>query len=65
MVQLVCNYRSHPNILALPSRLFYGDSLRAHAAPELTALPDEWSHITADELALLQSPDANPSKELS
>ncbi|KAI8475548.1 MAG: P-loop containing nucleoside triphosphate hydrolase protein [Monoraphidium minutum] len=36
ITQLVRNYRSHPDLLALPSRLFYGGRLRACANPILT-----------------------------
>jgi hypothetical protein len=39
MVQLVRNYRSHQDLLDLPSQLFYGGVLRSACRPEDVALP--------------------------
>lgn len=36
ITQLVRNYRAHPALLALPSRLFYGSNLVACADPAIT-----------------------------
>ncbi|KAK3935627.1 P-loop containing nucleoside triphosphate hydrolase protein [Diplogelasinospora grovesii] len=41
---LVQNYRSHPAILAVPSRLFYFDTLEAAADPEQTNRLLRWPH---------------------
>jgi superfamily I DNA and/or RNA helicase len=42
MVLLVRNYRSHANLLRLPSDLFYGSALQAAADQQATA-PPAWS----------------------
>ena len=43
MVQLVRNYRSHQDLLDLPSQLFYGGVLRSACHPEDVALPSTLS----------------------
>ncbi|KAK3769722.1 hypothetical protein RRG08_004971 [Elysia crispata] len=43
VTMLVNNYRSHPAILDLPSRLFYYSQLQPHADPALTHTLSNWS----------------------
>lgn len=43
MTQLVRNYRSHEDVLTLPSSLFYGGSLQCCALGEQTSMPDSWA----------------------
>ena len=45
---LVRNYRSHPRLLWLPSHLFYGDALLAHADSAQTRLP-QWSQLPGQD----------------
>ena len=42
ITQLTRNYRSHADVLSLPSRLFYGNSLQCCADAATIALPAEW-----------------------
>lgn len=51
---LVCNYRSHERLLQLPSRMFYGDALRACAPEAQTALPT-WSLLANSSGAVYSS----------
>ena len=43
--KLVQNYRSHPDILALPNRLFYDGDLKAMADELARSSLCEWSHL--------------------
>lgn len=47
LTKLVKNYRSHPQILALPNELFYANELEALADPELVGNMCSWEHIPA------------------
>ena len=43
--KLVQNYRSHPDILALPNRLFYDGDLKAMANELVRSSLCEWDHL--------------------
>jgi superfamily I DNA and/or RNA helicase len=45
IVKLVRNYRSHPSLLQLPSKMFYGGELQACADPELTESMLHWQEL--------------------
>ncbi|GFO01919.1 RNA helicase mov10l1 [Plakobranchus ocellatus] len=47
VTMLVNNYRSHPAILELPSRLFYYNQLQPHADPALTHTLASWPLLPA------------------
>lgn len=47
VTMLVNNYRSHPAILDLPSRLFYYSQLKPHADPALTHTLSSWPLLPA------------------
>eukprot|EP00878_Enallax_costatus_P003269 GHUV01003472.1.p1 GENE.GHUV01003472.1~~GHUV01003472.1.p1 ORF type:complete len:563 (+),score=190.19 GHUV01003472.1:2226-3914(+) len=45
IVKLVRNYRSHPELLKLPSRLFYGGELQACASTDITHSLQHWKRL--------------------
>ncbi len=45
IMQLVRNYRSHPQLLSLPSRLFYDGKLQACADPIITDSLLGWEEL--------------------
>jgi len=47
ITKLVMNFRSHPDLLKLPARLFYSDELRAFARSEVVESCLNWSGLTS------------------
>ena len=47
MTKLVINYRSHPEILRLPNRMFYDDELVPSANPLVARSLEAWEHLLA------------------
>ena len=47
VTKLLDNYRSHPDILHLPNKLFYDGELRARADPTMTHRFDRWAELPA------------------
>ena len=45
MTKLVINYRSHPCLLAMPSKIFYDDELIAEGDKDLTEVFVGWEHL--------------------
>ncbi|MEW5302889.1 MAG: hypothetical protein WDW36_005629 [Sanguina aurantia] len=45
ITKLLQNYRSHPSILSLPNKLFYGDELMAKADPVITGSILGWEEL--------------------
>ncbi|MEW5312364.1 MAG: hypothetical protein WDW38_004005 [Sanguina aurantia] len=45
ITKLLQNYRSHPSILSLPNKLFYGDELMAKADPIITGSMLGWEEL--------------------
>lgn len=45
IVKLVKNFRSHPDILDFPNRVFYGGDLRPHGRPAIINAYLQWSHL--------------------
>ncbi|CAM9319414.1 unnamed protein product [Chrysoparadoxa australica] len=45
ITKLLCNYRSHPSLLELPSRMFYDSGLVASADREVTESLCEWEEL--------------------
>eukprot|EP00051_Salpingoeca_urceolata_P013023 m.162816 g.162816 ORF g.162816 m.162816 type:complete len:371 (-) comp17674_c0_seq2:128-1240(-) len=54
VIQLRCNYRSHKQLLALPSRLFYEDNLEPCATTTVVEALCTWSEL--DQLGELPCP---------
>ncbi|KAF6260076.1 hypothetical protein COO60DRAFT_1700525 [Scenedesmus sp. NREL 46B-D3] len=53
IVKLVRNYRSHPELLELPSRLFYGGQLQACASSDVTHTLLHWERLRCKPMPLL------------
>jgi hypothetical protein len=53
VTRLVRNYRSHASLLALPSKMFYGEALRECGRPEETRAMEQWSGLRRHGFPLL------------
>jgi helicase MOV-10 len=53
ITKLVRNYRSHPDILSLPNRLFYEGHLQASADPARSHSHKDWEHLPAPGFPLI------------
>ncbi|WIA14327.1 hypothetical protein OEZ85_002857 [Tetradesmus obliquus] len=53
IVKLVRNYRSHPELLEVPSRLFYRGQLHACASPDITHTLLHWEALRGRPMPLL------------
>ena len=53
ITKLVRNYRSHPDILSLPNRLFYQGHLRACADPARSHSHKDWEELPAPDFPLI------------
>ena len=45
ITKLLSNFRSHPALLTLPSRLFYDNELLAHGDPLITTSLEGWERL--------------------
>ena len=53
VTKLVLNYRSHPDILRLPNRMFYDDELVPSANPLVSRCLEAWEHLPAPGFPLI------------
>ncbi len=53
VTKLVLNYRSHPEILRLPNRMFYDDELVPCASPLVARSLEGWEHLLAPGFPLI------------
>lgn len=53
LTKLVDNYRSHPNLLKLPSSMFYDDELQPKADKVETTMFSRWEHLKNPNVPLI------------
>ena len=53
LTKLVHNYRAHPDLLALPNKLFYQNELVASADPTLTYSLSEWEYLPCQRVPII------------